>query len=221
AMAGSGAGAAAWRRKREKNGGPAGGSAALAVDRRKSKVWNYYTKLGDAYVECGVCRKQLSFHNSTTTMREHLARKHSIRPAPLPPLKDEPDAEGAAAPPENAAKKCRRDAAESTGQPADPRSDGVGERLLEMIFRDLQPLSVVTDKGFGLLVGFLEPNLALPAPAQLAGMLWRRYAAARQRLERHLQAAEGVVLCAERWASRLGHDYVTLAATFIDGEWRR
>ncbi|KAM6100809.1 E3 SUMO-protein ligase ZBED1-like [Pterocles gutturalis] len=215
-MAGNSAGPAAWRRKREKGGGPAGGSAAL--DRRKSKVWNYYTKLGDAYVECGVCRKQLSFHNSTTTMREHLARKHSIRPAPLPPLKDEPDE---AVTPENVAKRSRQTTPESAGHRAEPRRDDIAELLLEMIFRDLQPLSVVTDKGFGHLVGFLEPNLALPTPAQLAGMLWQRYVAARQRLERQLQAAEAVVLCAERWAWRLGHDYVTLAATFIDGEWRR
>ncbi|NWU73994.1 ZBED4 protein, partial [Pterocles burchelli] len=198
--AGSSAGATAstWRRKREKSGVgvPSGGSAVL--DRRKSKVWNYYTKLGDAFVECGVCRKQLSFHNSTTTMREHLARKHHICAALLPPLKDEPEGErgASAATPENAAKRSRR---ESAGHGAEPRGDVVAELLVEMIFRDLQPLSVVMDKGFGDLVGFLEPNLALPAPAQLAGRLWQRYAAARQRLERHLQAAEAVVLCAERW----------------------
>ncbi|KAJ8402168.1 hypothetical protein AAFF_G00370330 [Aldrovandia affinis] len=56
-----------------------------SVDRRKSKVWNYYTQLNESHVECNVCKKQLSFHNSTTTMREHLVRKHSIRDNGPPP----------------------------------------------------------------------------------------------------------------------------------------
>ncbi|KAG5844537.1 hypothetical protein ANANG_G00163550, partial [Anguilla anguilla] len=58
---------------------------SAAGDRRKSKVWNYYTQMSETHVECNVCKKQLSFHNSTTTMREHLVRKHSIRDSGPPP----------------------------------------------------------------------------------------------------------------------------------------
>lgn len=212
------AAAAASRRRREKGVGPEGAGGALGVDRRKSKVWNYYTKLGDAYVECTVCKKQLSFHNSTTTMREHLARKHSIRDAPL---KDEqgPEHEG------HEAKRPRPTPPESGphhGAPCpDARSEAILELVLEMIFRDLQPLSVVRDKGFGLLLGYLEPGFALPAPARLAGMLRHRYGAVRRQLERYLQTAQALVVCLEPWASRLGHGYLGVSASFIDGEWRR
>lgn len=54
-------------------------------DRRTSKVWNHYTQLSLHRVECNHCKRQLSFHNSTTSMREHLGRKHSIREGAVPP----------------------------------------------------------------------------------------------------------------------------------------
>ncbi|XP_054664188.1 E3 SUMO-protein ligase ZBED1-like isoform X2 [Grus americana] len=216
---------ASSRRKREKGGGQDGPGAALYVDRRKSKVWNYYTKLGDAYVECNVCKKQLSFHNSTTTMREHLVRKHSIRDTLLSQLKDDQSAEADYAAQENAAKRSRQATSESglyhVASCSEPRSDVVLELVLEMIFRDLHPLSVVKDKGFGLLLGYLEPNFTLPAPVQLSSMLWHRYNVVKQHLERYLQTAEAIALCAEFWLSRLGQTYLTVTANFIDGEWRR
>ncbi|NXK15347.1 RSLE3 protein, partial [Herpetotheres cachinnans] len=215
------------RRKREKGGGGQDGtSAALYVDRRKSKVWNYYTKLGDAYVECNVCKKQLSFHNSTTTMREHLVRKHSIRDTLLSQLKDDQTSESDYAAQENTVKRSRQmtppeNSLYHAASCSEPRTDVILELVLEMIFRDLHPLSVVKDKGFGLLVGYLEPNFALPSPVQLGSMLWHRYNVVKQHLERYLQTAQAIVVCAELWASRLGQTYLSITANFIDGEWRR
>ncbi|XP_009472897.1 PREDICTED: zinc finger BED domain-containing protein 1-like [Nipponia nippon] len=213
------------RRKREKGSGQEGASTALYVDRRKSKVWNYYTKLGDAYVECNVCKKQLSFHNSTTTMREHLVRKHSIRDTLLSQLKDDQASESDYAAQENAVKRFRQMTPESNlyhvASCSEPRTDVILELVLEMIFRDLHPLSVVKDKGFGLLVGYLEPSFALPSPAQLASMLWHRYNVVKQHLERYLQTAQAIVVCVEFWVSQLSQSYLTVTATFIDGEWRR
>ncbi|NXG57884.1 RSLE3 protein, partial [Hemiprocne comata] len=213
------------RRKREKGRSQEGGGAGIYVDRRKSKVWNYYTKLGDAYVECNVCKKQLSFHNSTTTMREHLARKHGLRESLLSQLKDDQTPEPE---PESAAKPCRQTTPESgmcypssSSSSESARSEVILELVLEMIFRDLHPLSVVRDKGFGLLLGYLEPGLVLPAPEQLAGMLRHRYRMVREELERYLRTAETVVVCVELWGSHGGQTYLTLTANFIDREWRR
>ncbi|XP_039225122.1 E3 SUMO-protein ligase ZBED1-like isoform X3 [Crotalus tigris] len=214
------------RRRREKGNGHDGTSTSLYVDRRKSKVWNYYTKLGDAYVECNVCKKQLSFHNSTTTMREHLVRKHSIRDTLLSQLKDDqaPDPDYAAQ--ENAIKRARQLTPENnnpyhTVACTEPRSDVILELVLEMIFRDLHPLSVVKDKGFGLLIGYLEPSFVLPSPVQLSSMLWHRYNVVKQHLERYLQTAQSIVICAEFWLSHPNQRYLTMVTNFIDGEWRR
>ncbi|XP_070620024.1 E3 SUMO-protein ligase ZBED1-like [Erythrolamprus reginae] len=214
------------RRRREKGSGHDGTSASLYVDRRKSKVWNYYTKLGDAYVECNVCKKQLSFHNSTTTMREHLVRKHSIRDTLLSQLKDDqvPDPDYVA--PEVAVKRPRQLTPENNNpyhavSCPEPRTDVILELVLEMIFRDLHPLSVVKDKGFGLLIGYLEPSFVLPSPVQLSSMLWHRYNVVKQHLEHYLQTAQSIVVCGEFWLSHPNQRYLTVVANFIDGEWRR
>uniref|UniRef100_A0A669QFA8 BED-type domain-containing protein n=1 Tax=Phasianus colchicus TaxID=9054 RepID=A0A669QFA8_PHACC len=203
----------ALRRRREK------GAAHDGPDRRKSKVWNYYTKLGDAYVECNVCRKQLSFHNSTTTMREHLVRKHSIREAPAAQLREEPIPEPDG--PEPAGKRPRPATPESSASHGEPRSDAITELLLEMVLRDLHPLSVVKDEGLRLLLGYLEPGFSLPSPARLSGMLQDRYSVTKRHLERCLQAAQSVVLCAELWVSQPGRAYVTVTASFVDAQWQR
>nr|XP_060639750.1 E3 SUMO-protein ligase ZBED1-like [Anolis sagrei ordinatus] len=214
------------RRRREKGTGHDGTSTSLYVDRRKSKVWNYYTKLGDAYVECNVCKKQLSFHNSTTTMREHLVRKHSIRDTLLSQLKDDQISDPDYIAQENAIKRARQLTPENNNQYhtvpcTEPRTDVILELVLEMIFRDLHPLSVVKDKGFGLLIGYLEPSFILPSPMQLSSMLWHRYNVVKQHLEHYLQTAQSVVICAEFWVSQPNQTYLTIMANFIDGEWRR
>ncbi|XP_075774069.1 E3 SUMO-protein ligase ZBED1-like [Pelodiscus sinensis] len=215
----------AARRKREKGANHDGTNTSLYVDRRKSKVWNYYTKLGDAYVECNVCKKQLSFHNSTTTMREHLVRKHSIRDTLLSQLKDDQASESDYVAQENMIKRSRQMTPENymyhAASCSEPRTDVILELVLEMIFRDLHPLSVVKDKGFGLLIGYLEPNFTLPSPIQLSSMLWHRYNVVKQHLERYLQTAQSIVICVEFWVSQPNQTYLTITANFIDGEWRR
>ncbi|XP_078517231.1 E3 SUMO-protein ligase ZBED1-like [Lissotriton helveticus] len=211
---------ASSRRKREKGINLDGTITTLAVDRRKSKVWNYYTKLGDAYVECNVCKKQLSFHNSTTTMREHLVRKHSIRDTLLSQLKEEQASE----PEEIMAKRPRQDTPEiHLYHPAscpEPRTDMITDLVLEMIFRDLHPLSVVEDKGFGLLIGYLEPSFTLPSPVQLSSMLWHKYNVVKQHLEHYLRTAESIVLSIDLWVSLPHQSYLTITANFIDSDWR-
>ncbi|XP_077192625.1 E3 SUMO-protein ligase ZBED1-like [Paroedura picta] len=214
------------RRRREKGSGHDGTSTSLYVDRRKSKVWNYYTKLGDAYVECNVCKKQLSFHNSTTTMREHLVRKHSIRDTLLSQLKEDQVSDPDYIAQESAIKRARQLTTENSGQYhamscTEPRTDVILELVLEMIFRDLHPLSVVKDKGFGLLIGYLEPSFILPSPVQLSSMLWHRYNMVKQHLEHYLQTAQSIVISAEFWLSHPNQVYLTIMTNFIDGEWRR
>ncbi|MFT7798405.1 zinc finger BED domain-containing protein 1-like isoform X1 [Arapaima gigas] len=282
-----------------------------AVDRRKSKVWNYYTQLSETHVECNVCKKQLSFHNSTTTMREHLVRKHSIRDSgphptvntvgasasvtllptisqptyptnrastpttatacilqPVVSLVVKEEVQDADILPESGDAKrarttCGASSAGAHASNANPISSqeqsslsGLGyhensstgnssnsargcsnkraglltELILEMIFRDLQPLSLVEERGFRMLLGCLEPHYHVPSPSQLGSLLWHRYHVLKQHLEQHLQAslAPGcLALCTERWRSLAGcrvggggQLYFTVSAHFVDKDWR-
>ncbi|NXN16908.1 RSLE3 protein, partial [Indicator maculatus] len=221
------------KRKREKlsQGGGGGGQelGVCCVDRRKSKVWNFYSKLGDAYVECNICRKQLSFHNSTTTMREHLVRKHHIKDAfftssssssSSSQLREDQAPEWELSPQDS----LKRSRLEAGSYPSlENRWEVVVELVVEMIFKDLQPLSVVRDKGFSLLLGCLEPGFRLPSLEKVREVLGSRYQAGKEELQRYLQvAAEEVVVSLEQWSCpQQCQGYVGTAVNLIDGDWRR
>ncbi|XP_056314617.1 uncharacterized protein si:dkeyp-117b8.4 isoform X2 [Danio aesculapii] len=255
-------------------------------DRRTSKVWNHYTQLSLHRVECNHCKRQLSFHNSTTSMREHLGRKHSIREGAVPPhniagiptpaalhshiqsalhgnrcnntgnvtfqpvlpvtVKEEheeilPAEMGEAKPARTSyAPDCAPGEMSSTAggsssrcgtRPcSNKRAEVLTDLILEMVFRDLQPLSLVEERGFKLLLSCLEPNYPVPSPSLLGSLLWHRYHVLKQCLQQHLQtslASHYMTLCTEYWRSvdgcGVGGDgqyYLSVSAHFIDSQWR-
>ena len=42
----------------------------------KSQVWKFFTKKGEKAVTCNVCNAGLAYHGSTSSMLQHLKRKH-------------------------------------------------------------------------------------------------------------------------------------------------
>uniref|UniRef100_A0A9J7YGF4 Zinc finger BED-type containing 4-like 2 n=1 Tax=Cyprinus carpio carpio TaxID=630221 RepID=A0A9J7YGF4_CYPCA len=280
--------------------------------RRTSKVWNHYTQLSLHRVECNHCKRQLSFHNSTTSMREHLGRKHSIREGAVPPhnttgiptpaalhshiqtslhgnrcnttgnaplqpalpitVKEEQEevlpAEMAETKPTRTtyAPDCAAGSGTSSSNaivhqdtdmgclmynfPAGEMSSTAGgssnrsgsracsnkraevltDLILEMVFRDLRPLSVVEERGFKLLLSCLEPNYPVPSPSLLGSLLWHRYHVLKQCLQQHLQtslASHCLTLCTEYWRSvdgcgvdGDGQYYLTVSTHFVDSHWR-
>ncbi|TSP36084.1 Zinc finger BED domain-containing protein 4 [Bagarius yarrelli] len=288
-------------------------------ERRTSKVWDHYTQLSMHRVECNHCKRQLSFHNSTTSMREHLGRKHSIRDGAVPPpntadmanpsalrqhmaesvlrnvrfptsnmtvdmptgsfqpvipvIVKEEQHEELSAEADEAKPTCTTYVPGSAGgvgtsisdtansisiQNIEPsytftpddnitltnnggsNSSGIGgcsnkragiftDLILEMVFRDLQPVSVVEEKGFRLLLGCLEPNFHIPSPSLLRNLLWHRYHILKQCLQQHLQtglAARCLAICTEHWRSvegcgveGSGQLYLTISAHFVDSNW--
>ncbi|XP_051981619.1 uncharacterized protein LOC127643095 [Xyrauchen texanus] len=284
-------------------------------DRRTSKVWNHYTQLSLHRVECNHCKRQLSFHNSTTSMREHIGRKHGIWEGAAPPhntagiptptslhphmvqntlhhnrltacnttgnvltavfqpmlpvtVKEEqqevllpemgetkpariscaPGFGGGSTSSSNAVPhqvSCLmynfssgeiNSTAESRGNCSDAkgctnkRAEVLTDLILEMIFRDLQPLSVVEERGFRLLLGCLEPKYSVPSPSLLGSLLWHRYHNLKQYLQQHLKtglASHCLALCTEHWQSVEGcgvggdgQSYLTVSAHFVDAHWR-
>ncbi|XP_073405220.1 E3 SUMO-protein ligase ZBED1-like isoform X1 [Dendrobates tinctorius] len=208
------------RRKSEKVSSLEMTSSSLSMDHCKSKVWNYYTKLGDAYVECKVCKKQLSFHNSTTTMREHLVRRHSLRSIGVPQTKEQPDLDYHER--EGAVKRLRQAVPINSICPSvsESRPQTIANLILEMIYRDLHPLSVVEDNGLGLLLGYLEPNFDPPTSTQLADMLWHKYTVVKQQLKCCLQSSLSVVLSIETWDDHPKKSCLSITANVIDNDWR-
>ncbi|XP_026109086.1 uncharacterized protein LOC113081217 isoform X1 [Carassius auratus] len=280
--------------------------------RRTSKVWNHYTQLSLHRVECNHCKRQLSFHNSTTSMREHLGRKHSIREGAVPPH-NTTGIPSPAALHSHIQTSLRSNRCHTTGnapfQPALPvtvkeeqeevlpaemaetnparttytpdcvagsgtsssnaivhqdtdigclmynfpvgemgstaggssnrsgsracsnkRAEVLTDLILEMVFRDLRPLSVVEERGFKLLLSCLEPSYPVPSPSLLGSLLWHRYHILKQCLQQYLQTSltsHCLTLCTEYWRSidgcgvdGDGQYYLTVSTHFVDSNWR-
>ncbi|XP_053545450.1 E3 SUMO-protein ligase ZBED1-like [Bombina bombina] len=202
------------RRKRE--AASLDSTSTTLVDHSKSKVWNYYTKLGDTCVECNVCRKQMSFHNNTTCMREHLVKRHSILDAGFIKIKEGSKKELPSL--EGSPKRLRQAFPER--ELCEARTEVISELVLEMIFRDLHSFSLVEDKGFSYLIAYLEPGFSFPSPLQLSSMLWNKYNLVKQQVQYCLQTASSVVLSIESWTSLANQPCMSITANFIDGEWR-
>ncbi|MGH0169612.1 UNVERIFIED_CONTAM: hypothetical protein FKN15_056646 [Acipenser sinensis] len=218
----------ALKRKGDRGAGPGRPLYPVSADRRKSKVWQYYTQLSESHVECNVCKKQLSFHNSTTTMREHLVRKHSIRDSPPQHQVKEEAQETQLSGEDSSSKRARiPDTATASTNTAPPPPQDSGKRagllsqlILEMLYRDLHPVSVVEERGFKMLPGCLEPSFQAPPRSHLSGMLWHR-----QLLQEYLRAGVGrggaAVLCTDHWgATESGGGYLTISVLFVDRDWR-
>ncbi|XP_062341640.1 zinc finger BED domain-containing protein 4 [Osmerus eperlanus] len=278
--------------------------ADRGTERRTSKVWNYCTQLNETQVECNICKKQLSFHNSTSSMREHLVRRHNVRdtlvgtiasssfqpmaqhalpsinsvtstvvnpgmfqpPAPFIVKEEQQDSDMAAEPEETKrARACpalevggvhtnqnavsnpdlnpsSSHSGYSASSVAHSKHSGTGVKecsakragmltdlILEMVFRDLQPLSVVEERGFGLLLSCLEPHYCVPNTSQLGSLLWHRYDTLKKHLQEHLQsgmAPWSLTLCTEYWQSVAGCEvggsgrlFLTISAHFVDKDW--
>lgn len=284
-------------------------------ERRTSKVWDHYTQLSMHRVECNHCKRQLSFHNSTTSMREHLGRKHSIRDGAVPPpntadvpnpsavrqhmaastllngrfatsnagvdlptgsiqpvvpvIVKEEQHEELSAEASEAKPTCTTFGSAGVGtsnansilsqdiEPtyrfspddlnttlnnsggtnnsgnrgcSDKRAGLFTDLILEMVYRDLQPFSVVEERGFRLLLSCLEPNYPIPSPSMLGNLLWHRYDILKHCLQQHLQtciAPRCLAICTEHWRSvegcgveGPGQYYLTVSAHFVDSNWQ-
>ncbi|KAF7688798.1 zinc finger BED domain-containing protein 4-like isoform X2, partial [Silurus meridionalis] len=208
-------------------------------ERRTSKVWDHYTQLSIHRVECNHCKRQLSFHNSTTSMREHLGRKHSIRDGAVPPpnTADVPNPQDLEQNYRFSPDDLHTTLNNSVGSNnngnricSDKRAGLFTDLILEMVYRDLQPFSVVGERGFKLLLSCLEPNYPIPSPSLLGNLLWDRYHNFKQCLQQHLRtglAPRCLAICTEHWRSvegcgveGSGQFYLTVSAHFVDSNWQ-
>ncbi|XP_067875292.1 E3 SUMO-protein ligase ZBED1-like [Heterodontus francisci] len=193
--------------------------------REKSQTWDFFKKLNDRCVECSLCRKQLCYHNSTTSLREHLRRKHNLSELDLRQSQDEGSSSSESLGQEPDMKKNKPvSITELVLHDAKPcsekREEVIGDLILGMVFRDLQPISVINNEGFKRLLGFLEPSYKIPSNAHLATNLRHKYTLAKLQLEHYLHSVPSLTLSTDTWTSQGKQTYLTIVGHFIDCRWR-
>ncbi|CAH1106833.1 unnamed protein product [Psylliodes chrysocephalus] len=90
-----------------------------------------------------------------------------------------------------------------------------------MIVKDLQPLSIVEDRGFRELIGGLEPSFVIPSRFTLTNLfLPQKYEQKKEKFKNLISKADSVALTTEGWtAQHRQMSYIFYTAHFITPEW--
>ena len=90
----------------------------------------------------------------------------------------------------------------------------------EMIAKDLQPISIVEDRGINAFVKTLDPHYRIPSRKRMMeGTITDLYNSCKEKVKAALQCARSVVFTTDMWTSRITESlitYLTVSCHFID-----
>lgn len=133
----------------------------------KSQVWKFFTKKGEKSVTCNICNAGLSYHGGTSSMLQHLKRKHPCEYVVKPREKQ---------------KQKKLDIFAKKRACSTERAGMISDRIANVIIKDLRPINIVSGQGFQELISFLEPGYRLPSHTHFTNLIERKYASVKQRI---------------------------------------
>ncbi|XP_051976953.1 zinc finger BED domain-containing protein 4-like [Xyrauchen texanus] len=175
---------------------------------RVSKVWESFTKLTPKNaVVCNICKAELAFHGSTTCMLEHLKMKHPGT----------------------------REAGESSKKSSGPIDDfflrrnsctpqqatALTESILNMIVKDMRPLSLVDGEGFREMVSTFNPGYIIPSRTYFTRLMEQKYEKTCQKVKETIQEGRSfIALTTDIWTSLATEEYLGVTCHFITEDWK-
>ncbi|XP_059208582.1 E3 SUMO-protein ligase ZBED1-like [Centropristis striata] len=186
-------------------------SEETARKRQKvSKVWDHFKlKKTENLVQCVYCKIELAYHNSTSSMLQHLNRKH--------PFVNKTSSSEA-----------------STSTSSQQRMDSfvrhvphctveeaavLTESILNMLITDMRPLSMVEDKGFRNMISMFNPKYNLPSRTHFTNLMEKKYEKIKEKLKISVKEAESVALTADIWTSVATEAYLGVTCHFLGNDW--
>ena len=213
------------------------------MSRRRSLAWDFFNKQDDNKVVCNICKISLAYNKSTTSLMKHLSTRHKMKYLEAQEAKDKeyPDVKSQSLFFPSASTQPEADRpTETTSKHKiplvqqsvkglmekkmayhedSPRKQSIDKMIAEFVAIDMQPFSVVEDKGFRRIVNALDPRYTLPSRRTLTRSLlpdlyWEQY----RQLKTELDAAEFVALTTDDWTSRTTKGYMAVTAHFINDQ---
>ncbi|KAG1955353.1 zinc finger BED domain-containing protein [Pimephales promelas] len=129
-----------------------------------SKVWDHYTlNKEDNKVQCLYCKIELAYHNSTSSMIQHLNRRHPFH-AVSPSVAETSTSQRSMDSFVRPAQSCTvQEAAIFT------------ESILNMLVTDMRPLSMLDDKGFRDMISTFNPKYSLPSRTYFTQLMEKKH----------------------------------------------
>lgn len=179
----------------------------------KSWVWNHFSLIKEdkTVAVCDICSDELKYASgSTSVLGKHLTRKHSLSSATGPTssnMDDESDID---------IQEITTPARQATierflpQKPLDANSKKhreITELLANLVVKDLQPFSIVEDKGMRDLIKYFEPRYQMVCRSTLTSRVETKYETAAAALKDKIDASDAIALTTDGWTSRSGEDY--------------
>lgn len=218
------------------------------ASRKRSNVWIHFEEVGPQKAKCRICKKIFSgLGGSTSNFRRHLQNKHPT--ALLIQVRQEGPAEPASASGECTSRPSASGDTIITPASESSTTSGIGtflqqskqnpmtryvrapigpirqskveEQLLKMIALDLQPFSVVDDKGFRSFVKALVPSYVLPNRKTLSGtLLPQLYDNIKAELMIKVSNASAVCLTTDCWTSHTTTSFMAVTCPYVDDNFK-
>jgi zinc finger BED domain-containing protein 1 (E3 SUMO-protein ligase ZBED1) len=181
----------------------------MSTDKGKSDVWKFMSKTEDGKkCTCNLCSKSLAFHGGTTNLREHLSSAHPR------------EYSQASAKQKKSMEKMQPKITSLFQKPCDSsKSKKITDLLVDMVCRDMRPLSIVNGHGFKELLHFLEPNYQIPSNSQMTSLINQKHRTGKEKLKKFLQSASSIAVTTDSWTSCCNDSYLTITAHFIN-DWK-
>ena len=178
-----------------------------------SEVWDYMTKLSESTVKCNVCSKIFKFSGTTSNLKNHLKLKH-VLPKDLPPIAEtdqSPSTSRAIVLPESQPR-----IAASFNQLGSARKKKLDNLLLGLVTKDMQPFTIVEDKGFREFVQGLDPRYQLPSRKYISSsLLPSKYEETKSKLVHLLKQVDDIAITTDSWTSKQTLSYTTVTGHFF------
>lgn len=156
------------------------------MDKKRSKLWSFFTEDKDDKVKCDLCNSLYSVKGgSTTNLKKHLMKKHrptyetifscsesntTVLEAPIPSTSTSTVSNPVIKTNETNSKQTNLN--DFIKRPVIVvREKKINDLIFKMIVKDLQPFSMVEDAGFKDLINFLEPGYKIPSRYILSNTL--------------------------------------------------
>ncbi|XP_073488938.1 E3 SUMO-protein ligase ZBED1-like [Aquarana catesbeiana] len=176
---------------------------------KSSKAWEHFNlNAAKKVVTCKLCKTELAWHGSTTTMNEHMKRKHVC-------FTEDGETSG---------RKKQRTMTEFVQQnrPCTPQQSAIiTDSVVKMLVTDMRPLSMVEDRGFRSMISVLNPGYTLPSRTHFTKLVERKYQEAFQNVKDAISANESrIAITADIWTSIATEAFLGITCHYIAEDWK-
>ena len=193
--------------------------------RLRSACWDHFKKENEnAICLVGQCTARIKHSGNTSNLLKHLKICHPEEYQKCIPAQESRNKKSKSA--DSVASTSKQITISETMSlsrkypSASVRSKTLDNALIEMIATDLQPISIVEDKGFLKYTSLLDPRYEPPSRRTLTRrLLPEKYQEVKKSLEQKLAEIPSLALTTDIWSSNQGMSYCCLTAHSISKSW--